>query len=192
MEEASTELRRRLFPYIVPRSWVDAVGADKLIMWPMTDDVCMVLVVEGQAAVRNVRFQDLLDAALSPEEAFEVAADNLGRAWQDGAFQFGIAELRDGTLVGMARGNWMAPAGALLLGNFYQENCLRLGHTEFAAVAVNQQCLFAFPTDEKTLASAALRAALDDESAGTPKPISRSWLKLDGGWPGPHPLSGLF
>ncbi|OWT71479.1 hypothetical protein CEY04_23990 [Achromobacter sp. HZ28] len=62
----------------------------------------------------------------------------------------------------------------------------------FAAIAVNQDCLFAFPTDERTLASKSLRIAIDDEFRGHRKPVSQTWLRLGGGWPVEHPLSGNF
>lgn len=100
------------------------------------------------------------------EDAFEVAANNLAKAFQAEEFQLGGATLIDGTNIGMARGNWMAPAGALMLGNFYEMLKENLGGEEFAAVAVNQQCLFAFPTDEKTLGSKSLRIAIEDEFRG--------------------------
>ncbi|MDM0058961.1 hypothetical protein [Variovorax fucosicus] len=181
-----------LYPYVVPKSWVNYIGADSLLTWDFSDDVRMVLVIDGQGMVRNAKSQDLSEAGLSVEEAFEVAASNLGKAFQVGEFQLGGATLIDGTRIGMARGNWMAPAGALMLGNFYEMLRENLGHDEFAAVAVNQQCLFAFPTDEKTLASKSLRIAIEDEFRGHNKPISRTWLKLDGTWPSEHPLNGIF
>lgn len=181
-----------LYPYVVPRSWVDYVGADSLLTWDFSEDVRMVLVIDGLGTVRNAKSQDLAEAGLSVEDAFDVAANNLGKAFQAGDFQLGGATLIDGTNIGMARGNWMAPAGALMLGNFYEMLKENLGGEEFAAVAVNQQCLFAFPTDDKTLGSQSLRIAIEDEFRGHPKPISRAWLKLDGTWPSEHPLNGTF
>ena len=152
----------------------------------------MVLVVDGQGTVRNLRPQELAAAGVTVEEAFGAAADNLGKAFQAGQFEFGVATLVDDIRVGMARGNWMAPAGGLMLGNFHQMLMDTVGGTEFVAVAVNQESLLAFPTDERTLASRSLRIAIDDLVTRHPKPISRAWLKLDGTWPARHPLDGLF
>ena len=159
--------------------------------WAFSDDVRMVLVVDGEGVVRNVRPQDLDAAGLSVERAFELAAANLGRSYQAGAFQFGVATLVDGTSIGMARGNWMAPAGALMIGDFHQMLRQHLAHDDFAAVAANQECLLAFATDERTLASQSLRQAVDDMMQHR-KPISRSWLRIDGAWPTAHPLTGSF
>lgn len=182
----------RLYPYVVPRSWVEYTGENALITWPFSEDVRVVLVVDSGSMVRNVRPEDLEKVSASPDEAMDLAAQNLGRAWQAGQFEFGCATLKDGTRIGAARGNWMAPAGGLMLGNFFEALRDDLGAEQFAAVALNQECLFAFPTDEKTLSSASLRMALDDEFKGHRKPISRSWLLLNGGWPQAYPGDRLF
>lgn len=176
-----------LYPYVVPKSWVEYAGAHALVSWPFSDDVRVVLVVDGDGMVRNVRPEDLDAISISPEEAMDVAAQNLGRAWQSGQFEFGCATLKDGTRIGASRGNWMAPAGGLMLGNFFEALRDDLGSAELAAIAINQECLFAFPADQKTLASSSLRIAVDDEFKGHRKPISRSWLLLNGGWPKPYP-----
>lgn len=183
---------QQLYPYIVPRSWVEYANPQQLIAFPFSDEVYMVLVVDGRGTVRNVRPEDLDTVRTSPEEAFEIAAGNLGKAWQGGQFEFGIAELLDGIKIGGARGNWMAPAGALILGNFYQMLAEHFRQDQFAAVAVNQECLFAFPTDERTLVSKSLRQAVEDEFLGHRKPISRSWLLLDGNWPSQYPSPASF
>lgn len=182
----------KIYPYVVPRSWVDHVDAEHVISVPFSDDVFMVLVVDGQGTVRNVRPEDLDAVHVLPEEAIEIATNNLGHAWQTGQFQFGTAELLDGKLVGASRGGWMAPAGALMLGNFYQMMVDAFGQHQFAAVAVNQQFLIAFPADEETLASNSLRLAIDEEFTGHHKPISRSWLLLNGDWPSAYPSPAAF
>lgn len=176
-----------LYPYVVPKSWVEYAGADALVSWPFSDDVRVVLVVDGAGMVRNVRPEDLEMISVSPDEAMDIAVQNLGRAWQAGQFEFGCATLKDGTRIGAARGNWMAPAGGLMLGNLFEALRGDLGCAELAAIAVNQECLFAFPIDEKTLGSTSLRIAVDDEFNGHRKPISRSWLLLNGSWPQPYP-----
>ena len=181
---------RAVYPYVVPRSWIEYVTPAAVVGTPFSDDVHMILVVDGQGSVRNVRPEDLDAIGYSWDDAFTVAAENLGTAWRAGQFELGITELIDGVTVGGARGNWMAPAGALILGNFYQSLADHFGATEFAAVAVNQQCLFAFPTDPHTLRSASLRQAIEDEFTEHPKPISRSWLRLDGQWPSEYPGPG--
>jgi hypothetical protein len=191
MTEASANFDKstlsRIFPYVVPRTWVEYAGRQAIVEFPFSDEVRLILVVDGQGTVRNVRPSDLEAIGTSIEDAFDIAANNLGAAWQAQQFSFGIAELVDGTLIGGARGNWMAPAGALVLGNFYQMLRDQFDQDEFAAVAVNQETLFAFPADDKTIASASLRQAIDDEFTQHRKPISRSWLLLDGNWPREHP-----
>jgi hypothetical protein len=181
-----------IYPYVVPKTWVEYAGADALLTWEFSDDVRMVLVVDGKGNVRNLRPQDLEDLGETPESAFDIATRNLARSFEQQEFQLGSVTLLDGVQIGCARGNWMAPAGGLMLGALYDAMTQQFGTEEFAAVAVNQQCLFAFPTDERTLASDSLRAAIDDEFGGSVKPISRSWLKLDGSWPSAHPLNGAF
>jgi hypothetical protein len=163
----------KIYPYVVPKSWVDHTTPDSLISWQVGRDVFIVLVFDGQGSVRNVRPEDL---------------EALARAWQEKQFEFGAATLIDGTVIGCSRGNWMAPAGGLLLGNFHEGLAAQFGQTELAAIAVNQECLFAFPTDPKTLQSESLRIAINDEFTGHRKPISRTWLLLNGQWPKDHPM----
>ena len=181
-----------LYPYVVPASWTAHVGPENVLAWATGSDVHVVLVFDGQGSVRNVRPQDLEALQLDKAQAFDAANQNLARAWQREAFSFGFAELKDGTVIAGARGNWMAPAAALVLGDFHTALSQRFGNTPIAAVAVNQECLFAFPTDERTLASQSLRLAIDDEFTGHPKPISRQWLLLDGKWPRAYPGEQLF
>lgn len=172
-----------LFPYVVPSSWVEHVGSESLISIPVSDDVQVVFVFDGKGTVRNARPADIEALELDTEQVFSVAATNLLKAWDREEFNIGCATLIDGTQIGCARGNWMAPAAGLILGNFHAALSEQFGCTEFAAVAVNQECLFAFPTDERTLSSKSLRIAIDDEFRGHRKPISRQWLLLDGQWP---------
>ena len=183
---------QRIYPYVVSRAWVDHVGADHVVSVPFTDEVHMVLVVDDHGSVHNVQPEDLHAVRTSPEEALEIAGHNLGMAWQAGEFSIGTAELLDDTLVGGVRGSWMAPAGGLVLRNLYDTLVDMFDQDEFVAVAVNQQFLVAFPTDEATLASASLRQMIDDEFTGDVKPISRSWLLLDGDWPRAYPGPAAF
>lgn len=136
--------------------------------------------------------EDLTNAGLGADQAFDLAANNLAKALQQGDFQIGIAVLADGVEIGCARGNWMAPAGGLVIGNFHAMLSEHFGGSQFVAVAINQQCLFAFPKSEVTLASFSLRRAIEDEYEGSHKPISRSWLLLDGTWPRAFPGRSSF
>lgn len=181
-----------IYPYVVPKSWVEYAGAEDLVTWPFSDEIRMVIVVDGKGTVRNLRPQELDELGETADSIFDIAARNLARSFEKGDFELGSATLVDGVQIGCARGNWMAPAGGLILGTLYQAMKEQFGADEFAAVAVNQECLFAFPTDERTLASTSLRIAIEDEFRGHRKPVSRAWLKLDGGWPGEHPLNGAF
>lgn len=172
-----------VYPYVVQRTWVDTHDPAGDVSEPFSDDVFVTLVLDGPSGLRRLQGQDLQAAGLTFEAAFAQAASNLSRAWTARHFEFGIARLDDGTLVGGSRGNWMAPAGALVLGNLYQSMVEHFERKEFAAVAVNRTFLVAFPTDAKTLASLALRQLIEGASNGAILPISRSWLRLDGDWP---------
>ena len=172
-----------VYPYVVQRAWVDAHDPDGEVSEPFSDDVFVTLVLDSPAGLRRLQAGDLQAAALTFEAAFAQAAANLSRAWTARHFEFGIARLDDGTMIGGSRGNWMAPAGALVLGNLYQSMAEQFEATEFAAVAVNRTFLVAFPTDAKTLSSLALRQLIEGASTGAILPISRSWLRLDGDWP---------
>lgn len=183
---------QQIYPYVVPRTWVEYADTQHLITLPFSSEVHMVLVVDGHGSVRNVRPEDLDSVRTSPEEAFEIAAANLGKAWQAAEFDFGVAELLDGTKIGGARGNWMAPAGALILGNFFQMLADQFQSDQFAAIALNQEFLIAFPTDNATLASDSLRQTVEDAFTGHRKPISKSWLLLDGNWPSDYPGLAAF
>ncbi len=181
-----------IYPYVVPGSWVAHAGADSLITWPVSSDVHVVLMFDGDGTVRNVRPQDLEELGLDEGAAFDRAATNLAAAWQAEQFSIGWGTLLDGVEIGGTRGNWMAPAAGLVLGNLHAALQERFGVTEFVAVAVNQECLYAFPADEKTLASQSLRTLINDGFTGHRKPISRQWLLLDGQWPRQYPGEQLF
>jgi len=92
-------------------------------------------------------------------------------------------DLKDGTRIAISQGNWMAAAGGLLLVDFFEALKNDFEAERFAAVALNQECLFAFPTDERTLRSTALLVAMEEQINSHPQPISRSLLLLDGKWP---------
>jgi len=172
-----------VYPYVVQRAWVDAHDPQGDVSEPFSDDVFVTLVLDGPAGLRRLQPQDLHEAGLTFEAAFAQAASNLSRAWSARHFEFGIARLDDGTPFGGCRGNWMAPAGGLVLGNLYQSMVEHFEVPEFAAIAVNRTFLLAFPTDTKTLSSLALRQLVEGATNGAILPISRSWLRLDGDWP---------
>jgi hypothetical protein len=181
-----------IYPYIVPKSWVDSIGGESLLAWEFSDDVRMALVTDGHGFVRNLRPADLEQVGETRDSAFEIAAENLSNAFKRQEFELGSATLLDGVQIGCARGNWMAPAGGLLLSALFDAMKNQFKSEEFGAIAVNQQCLFAFPLDERTLSSESLRLAVDDEFNGGVKPISKSWLLIDGQWPREYPYGPRF
>lgn len=183
---------QKIYPYVVPGTWVEYAKPENVIAFPFSNDVQMVLVVDGHGTVRNVRPEDLDAVRTSREEAFEIAAANLSAAWKAGEFGLGTVELEDGTVIGGARGNWMAPAGALVLGNLHRELVDRFKQDEFAAIAVNQEFLVAFPTDERTLKSSSLRQTVEEAFSNHRKPLSKSWLLMDGNWPSEYPGIAAF
>ncbi|AKM31835.1 hypothetical protein AB870_19550 [Pandoraea faecigallinarum] len=178
-----TASHAHVYPYVVPRAWVDTHDAEGDVSEPFSDDVFVTLVVDSPAGLRRLQGRDLHLAGLTFEAMFAQAASNLSRAWAARHFEFGIARLDDGTMIGGSRGNWMAPAGALVLGNLYQSMVEHFEAKEFAAIAVNRTFVVAFPTDTKTLSSLALRQLIEGASSGAILPISRGWLRLDGEWP---------
>jgi hypothetical protein len=180
-----------IYPYIVPKSWVNYAGSDSLLAWEFSEDVHMVLVVDRLGTVQNVRPNDLEGVHESPESLFEIAAQNLSKSFQQQEFEVGGATLLDGKQIGYSRGNWMAPAGGLMLSVLYEGLQKQFRQDEFAAIAVNQQFLIAFPLDDETLSSQSLRLAVDDEWRAA-KPISQSWLLLDGQWPSEYPYAPTF
>lgn len=172
-----------LYPCVVPKSWVQRTGEASLVGFQFSDEVRVILVVDSDDALRPVNPADLEALDISPEQAFSLATDNLGVAWQRGAFEFVAETLKDGTRIAVSQGNWMAPAGGLLLLDFFEALKNDFATDRFAAVALNQECLFAFPTDERTLRSTALLVAIEEQINGHRQPISRSLLLLEGGWP---------
>ncbi|WP_353190019.1 hypothetical protein [Pandoraea pnomenusa] len=181
-----------IYPYVVSRAWVDAHDPEGDVSEPFSDDVFVTLVLDGPMGLRQLHGKDLTAAGLTFEAAFGQGASNLSRAWTARHFEFGIARLDDGTLIGGCRGNWMAPAGGLVLGNLYQSMVEHFHMTEFAAVALNRTFLLVFPTDSRTLSSLALRQLAEEASSGAILPISRSWLRLDGDWPSAYRGSPAF
>ena len=172
-----------MYPCVVPKSWVVRAGESSLVGFQFSDEVRVVLVVDTEESLRTVNPADLDALEVSPEAAFSLATDNLGEAWQRGAFEFTAETLKDGTRIALSQGNWMAPAGGLLLLDFFEALKNDFSTDRFAAVALNQECLFAFPIDERTLKSTALLVAMEEQINGHRQPISRSLLLLEGNWP---------
>lgn len=163
--------------------WVDA---------PISDEVKVVLAFEEGSLVRNALPSTLEYMGLNPEAAFDRACDNLSKAFQAGHFELGLATLTDGIQVGIARGSWMAPAGGLMVRNHYENLVEHFGVEQFAGIVLHQQMMVTFPVDERTVASSMLRELVDEQFTQHRKPISRSWLVIDGGWPRPYPGPRLF
>ena len=92
-----------LYPYVVPTSWVDFASTDALVSWQLADDVHIVLVFDGSGTVRTASPRAISELQLNPDDAFDVAAYNLGLAWKRLEFQVGMATLADGTRIGCAR-----------------------------------------------------------------------------------------
>lgn len=174
-----------LYPCVVPRSWITRLSASALASWQFSDDVHLVLVLDGEDALSTVGPEELKSLGLTQQRALSIATDNLADAWQRGDFEFVSTELKDGTRIGMSQGNWMAPAGGLLLLDFFEALQNDFESDRFAAVALNQECLFAFPTDERTLNSTSLLVAMEEQINSHRQPISRSLLLLEGRWPRP-------
>ena len=180
LDESSLEA---LYPCVVSKAWVQRYGEDSVVGFQFSDEVRAILVVDSDDSLRPVSPADLEAIEASPEQAFALATDNLAAAWQRGDFEFVAETLKDGTRIGMAQGNWMAPAGGLLLLDFFEALKHDFDRERFVAVALNQECLFAFPTDERTLRSTALLVAMEEQINRHRQPISRSLLLLEGGWP---------
>jgi hypothetical protein len=177
-DESTLEL---LYPCVVPKSWVKRTDAS--LYWQFSKDVYLIVVMDGDDALSNVRPEDLDILGISQQQCLSIATDNLASAWERGEFEFISTELQDRTRIGVAQGNWMAAAGGLLLVDFFEGMKTEFGAKRFAAVALNQECLFAFPTDERTLGSTALLVAMEQQINSHRQPISRSLLLLDGRWP---------
>lgn len=180
MSNASAET---LFPYVVPAGYVDWVDSGMWRSWPVSEDVAVALVFDCDGLVRNARPEELEELGLDEGEAFDRAAENLAKAYWDQKFDIGHAALDDGVEIACAQGSWMAPAAGLIFRTFYEKMQEQFGANEFIGIALNQELLIAFPPDERTLASRALQNMVEDRFANHRKPISRSWLLLDGGWP---------
>jgi hypothetical protein len=172
-----------MYPCVVSKSWVLRAGEASLVGFQFSDEVRVVLVVDSEDTLRPVDPADLDALEISAEAALSIATDNLGEAWQRGAFEFTAETLKDGTRIAMSQGNWMAPAGGLLLLDFFEALQNDFSTDRFAAVALNQECLFAFPIEERALNSTALLVAMEEQINGHRQPISRSLLLLDGSWP---------
>jgi hypothetical protein len=179
-DDSSLEL---LYPCVVSKSWIKRTDAS--LYWQFSDDVFLIVVVDGGDALSNVGSDDLGTLGISQQQCLSIATENLAAALERGDFEFISTQLKDGTSIGVAQGNWMAPAGGLLLVDFFEALKEEFGTNRFAAVALNQECLFAFPTDERTLGSTALLVAMEQQINSHRQPISRSLLLLDGRWPRP-------
>jgi len=174
-----------IYPCVVHKSWANRSRASSLMSWQFSDDVRLVLMLDSDDALRSVAPEELEPLGISQQQALAIATDNLSAAWERGEFEFASDELKDGTRIAMAQGNWKAPAAGLLLLDFFEALKNEFEAERFAAAALNQECLFAFPTDERTLGSTSLLVAMEEQIHRHRQPISRSLLLLDGRWPRP-------
>lgn len=159
-------------------------------MWvaqPVSDDVIMVLAFDDGVIIRNARPDELEALDLHESEAFELAVENTFKSYWSGEVEWGLKELPDGTRFGMSTGSMRAPATALLGRNFFELLQEHLGAASFIAVVPNQETLIAFPADDATLASRDLRDLVTRLTEGHAKPVSRTWLLMDGNWPQAYP-----
>jgi hypothetical protein len=178
-DESSLEL---LYPCVVPKSWFRRAAPSRMY-WQFSEDVHLIIVVDGDDALSSVGPEDLALLGVSQQQCLSIATENLSAAWERGEFEFISTELKDGTRLGVSQGNWMAPAGGLLLVDFFEGLRNEFNADRFAAVALHQECLFAFPTDQRTLGSTALLVEIEQQINSHHQPISRSLLLLDGRWP---------
>ena len=171
-----------LYPCVVPKSWFKRSDGSRMC-WQFSEDVHLIIVVDGDDALSSVGPEDLEVLGVTQQECLSIATENLAAAWERGEFEFISTELKDGTRVGVSQGNWMATAGGLLLVDFFEGLQNEFNVDRFAAVALHQECLFAFPTDKRTLGSTALLVEMEQQINSHRQPISRSLLLLDGRWP---------
>jgi hypothetical protein len=172
----------KLYPWVVPGSYIDLSDSDMLLNRPFSEDVHLALAFDGNGIVRNAGRDELAAFGLDEDAAFMKACENLAWSLKAEEVAVGVIELDDGIEIGVARNSWKAPAAALVIGEIYNHLSTELDAKELVGIAVNQQTFLAFSPDEWTLASPSLRKFVDEEFNAR-KPISRSWLLFDGNWP---------
>jgi hypothetical protein len=179
-----------LFPYVIPAGYVDWTEPGMWDSWTFSPEVHLGLAFHRNNMIRSARPAELAALGLDSDAAFDRASENLTREMSaDNVGVQGVLGLRDGLDIVVSQGSWMAPAVGLLVREFYEFAAANLRSKVLGAIVVHQQLLVVFPLTEAAARSVALRKFVDDEYKAARKPVSRSWLTLDGGWP--QPLEGL-
>lgn len=179
--------RNMLVHWVVPSGYVHWTDPEMWVAKPISDDVTMVLAFDNGSIIRNASLREVEALGLSETEAFELALDNTFKSWINGEVGLSLIELPDGTQLGISTGSKRAPAIALLGSTFFELLQDHFGTDHFIAVVPNQDTLIAFPADNATLASRDLRGLVMRMTTGHAKPVSRSWLLMDGNWPRAYP-----
>lgn len=142
----------------MPAGYVEFVEGDIWSSWPVTPDIRFARAFVGNSLFRNAQPDECRTLGLDDSAALDCVAENLTKAFVQQRFEIGHVELDDGTMIGWVQCHWMVPAAGLLFGEFYEMLSAKFKTQELAAIIPNQELLIAFPTDERTLASTALRA----------------------------------
>lgn len=179
--------RNTLVLWVVPSGYVLWTEQEMWVPEPISDEVTMVLAFDNGTIIRNASQRELEALGLNEREAFELAVTNTFKSYWSGEVEWGLKQLSDGTQFGMSAGSNRAPATALLGRNFFEYLQDHFGADSFVAVVPNQETLIAFPADDATLASRELRDLVMRLMNHHPKPVSRSWLLMDGNWPRAYP-----
>lgn len=164
------EARPRLLPALKSRAYLDEIakiadGAEyleKLVALDYRDGLCILLAIDSELTVAFATKDQLADWQVSPEQALDVAIENLGKltgplwpdavetASQTGYFVFNTLDGYD--------------ASRLLLPDFYERASRALGCTRIAVGTPNRDFIIAYPADSSNLKMVADKVRADFQS----------------------------
>jgi hypothetical protein len=167
-----------LFPSVVPRSYLDALGEAACSYYELGPNLLVMLSLDLDSAVRNVSPVELEEAGLNEDDAWIQAMANLGEQLNTGVLQVGVGSFDDGGKAVFLDGHWLASA-AIFHNGFYSwfadqlgaESVLALISERDSAVIFAENCS---PLVRKKVDAFARRAALESR-----KPFGLNLFRLE-------------
>lgn len=183
MKFSMTIEKSRIFPTIVPRSYVDDVGETSSIYGDVGPNLVVVLTLESDTSLRNVSSSELAEAKITEDEAWIAAWQNFRSEMSEGRLQLQIVDFEDGGKAALFAGHWLASAAVLydaMYGWFGKE----LGTNDLYALVSERDSAIIFSGDCSVLVRERVESFAIQAAAGSAKPFGRNLFHLRDD--GPH------
>jgi hypothetical protein len=165
-----------LLPYLVPASYLEAIGNSQALLVPLGHDIYTSLVFDLDGLVQGVAQSDLDALNLTAAQAHEHALHNLERladAQQIKMAQFAGPQDRPFILIG---GHWAA-ATAVLLPGLHGIAASATGSEDLLASVPHREALLVFARGDRAYRDA-MRVLVHENESDAPKPLTFELFSL--------------